>query len=154
MSNNSVEQVKKIFTDILADQFKKISELYDANEKHIAEIINKNNQIINERLDKLSETVKANANIMKQLTNRRKDLKENLIVNQDLIEEKITIFKNESKEIKNETKADKTELKEQMRIQEDRSRRKNIRIDGIEKNDSVTWVDTEAKLKFFFVRQA
>lgn len=45
-----------------------------------------------------------------------------------MTEEKITILKNESKEIK----ADKTKLKEQIQIQEDRSRRKNIQVDIIE----------------------
>lgn len=49
-----------------------------------------------------------------------------------MIEEKITILKNESKEIK----ADKTKLKEQIEIQEDRSRRKNIQVDIIEENES------------------
>lgn len=62
-----------------------------------------------------------------------------------MIEEKITILKNESKEIK----ADKTKLKEQIQIQEDRSRRKNIQVDIIEENESGMWFDSKAKLKSF-----
>ena len=41
----------------------------------------------------------------------------------------------------------KAELKE-LRIQEDRSRRNNIRVDGIEEDENETWENTENKLRF------
>ena len=72
---------------------RKISELHDAHEKSIPEIINRNNQITNEILDNFSEAAKAMANTMKQMTNRTKDLEESLIDNQDLAEEQIIILK-------------------------------------------------------------
>ena len=72
---------------------RKISELYNAHEKSIPEIINRNNQITNEILDNFSEAVKAKPNTVKQMTNRTKDLEESLIDNQDLDEEQITILK-------------------------------------------------------------
>lgn len=63
------------------------------------------------------------------MTNATIDLEESLTVNLDLIEEKITNLNYELNEIKNKIKADNTELKEQMRIQENRSRRNNIQVD-------------------------
>ena len=43
----------------------------------------------------------------------------------------------------------KAELKEQLKIQKDHSRRNNIRVDGIEEDDNQTLEDTENKLKSF-----
>ena len=41
MDNNSMKQIKKIFTDMFAEQYKKISELYDAHQKSILNMIEK-----------------------------------------------------------------------------------------------------------------
>lgn len=79
---------------------------------------------------------------MKQLTNVTRDLEESLIVN-DLFEEKITNLNYELKEMKNEIKADETELKEQMRIQGDRFRINNIQEDEkIVEDENESWADT------------
>ena len=43
----------------------------------------------------------------------------------------------------------KAELKEQLRIHEDRSRRSNIRVDVIEKDENEIWEETENKLRYF-----
>ena len=51
--------------------------------------------------------------------------------------------------IQNEVSENKAELKEQLRIQEDRSRRNKIRVDGIEEDENETWVNTENKLRSF-----
>ena len=114
---------------MFANKFKKMSELYDAYEKSHYE-----------RLNKFSEAVNANANTIKQLTNWTRDLAESLIVNQDFIEEQVTTVKNKLKEIKKKVKAGRTELKEQMRIQKDKSRRNNVQVDSIEKDENVTWL--------------
>lgn len=79
---------------------------------------------------------------MKQLTNVTRDLEESLIVN-DLFEEKITNLNYELKKMKNEIKADETELKEQMRIQGDRFRINNIQEDEkIVEDENESWADT------------
>ena len=44
MDNNTMLQIKKIFTDVFAEQYKKILELYDAHEKSISNMIEKNQQ--------------------------------------------------------------------------------------------------------------
>ena len=47
MDNNTVKQIKKIFTDMFVERYKKISELYDANEKSISNMIEKNSKMFN-----------------------------------------------------------------------------------------------------------
>ena len=36
MDDNTMKQIKKIFTDLFEEQYKKVSELYDAHEKSIS----------------------------------------------------------------------------------------------------------------------
>ena len=55
--------------------------------------------------------------------------------------------------IQNEVSENKAELKEQLRIQEDRSRRNNIRVDGIEEDENETWENTENKLRSFLYEE-
>ena len=59
-------------------------------------------------------------------------LEECLTVNQDLVEEKINALKSQMRVGQNEMIEHKAELKEQLRIQEDRLRRNNIIVDVIE----------------------
>ena len=49
--------------------------------------------------------------------------------------------------IQNEISENKAELKEKLRIQEDRLRRNNIRVDGIEEDENETWRNTDNKLR-------
>ena len=51
--------------------------------------------------------------------------------------------------IQNKESKNKAELKEQLRIQKDGSSRNNIRVDGIEEDENVTWEKTENKLRSF-----
>lgn len=39
MNNNSIKQMKKLFTEMFADHYKKTCELYRAHEKYISDII-------------------------------------------------------------------------------------------------------------------
>ena len=73
------------------------------------------------------------------MKDRTRDLEESLTVNQDLVEEKLNTFKNQLKVVQNEMIENKGELKEQLRIQKNRSRRSKIRIDGIEEDENETW---------------
>ena len=53
------------------------------------------------------------------------------------------------KEIKKIVDINRAELKEQLRIQEDRSRRDNVRFDGIPETENETWEEIETKLRKF-----
>ena len=134
---------------MFAEQYKKISELYDAHEKSVSNMIEKNSKMFNERLNNLSQEIKTNYDSIKQLKDNTRDLEESLTVNQDLVEEKLNTLKSQMRSIQNEVSENKAELKEQLRIQEDRSRRNKIRVDGIEEDENETWVNTENKLRSF-----
>ena len=134
---------------MFAEQYKKLSELYDAHEKPISNMVEKNSKMFNERLNNLSQEIKTNYDSIKQLKDNTRDLEESLTVNQDLVEEKLNTLKSQMRSIQNEVSENKAELKEQLRIQEDRSRRNNIRVDGIEEDENETWVNTENKLRSF-----
>ena len=51
--------------------------------------------------------------------------------------------------IQNEVNENKTELKEQLRLQEDRLRRNNVRVDGIEEDENETLENKKNKLGSF-----
>ena len=132
-----------------AEQYKKISELYDPNEKSISNIIEKNNKIFNETLNNISQEIGANSDSIKQLKDNAKDLEESLTVNQDLVEEKLNTLKNQFRVVQNEMIENKAKLKEQLRVQEDRPMRNNIRVNSTEEDENETWEDTNDKLISF-----
>ena len=101
-------------------------------------MIEKNNKMLNERLNNLSQEIRANSDSIKQLKDNTRDLKESLTVNQSQL-----------KVVENGVSENRVELKEQLRIQEERSRRNNIRVDGIEEDENETWENTENKLRSF-----
>ena len=113
----------------------------------------KNSKIFNERVNNLSQEIKTNYDSIKQLKDNTRDLEESLTVNQDLVEEKLNTLKSQVRSIQTEVSENKAELKEQLRIQEDRSRRNNIRVDGIEEDENETWENTENKLRSFLYEE-
>ena len=86
--------------------------------------------MFNVRLNNLSEEIKTNYDSIKQPKDNTRDLEESLTVNQDLVEEQLNTLKSQMRSILNEVSENKAELKEQLIIQEDRSTRNNIRVDG------------------------
>ena len=101
-------------------------------------MIEKSNKMFNERLNNLSQEIRANSDSIKQLKDNTRDLEESLTVNQSQL-----------KVVENGVSENRVELKEQLRIQEERSRRNNIRVDGIEEDENETWENTENKLRSF-----
>ena len=85
-----------------------------------------------ERLNNLSQEIRTNSDSIKQLRYNTRYLEESLNVNKDLVEEKINALKSQMRVGQNEMIEHKAELKEQLRIQEDRLRRNNIIVDVIE----------------------
>ena len=61
MGNDSIKQIKKIFTDMPAEQHRKISELYDAHEKSISNANEKNSKMFNERLNNFSQEIRTSS---------------------------------------------------------------------------------------------
>ena len=90
--------------------------------------------MLNERLNNLSQETTKHSNSIKQLKDNTRDLEESLTVKPDLVEEKLNPLKSQLKVTQNEMSENKAGLieinKEQLRIQENRSRRNSIRGDG------------------------
>ena len=105
--------------------------------------------MFNERLNNLSQAIQTNHDSIKQLKDNTRDLEESLTVHQDLVEEKLNTLKSQMRSIQNEVSKNKAELKEQLRIQEDRSRRNNIRVDSIAEDENEAWENKENKLRSF-----
>ena len=126
MESNSVKQIKKLFTEMFNDHYKKMGEMYNGLEKSISEMIEANNKITNQKLEKPSAEIRSNSDSAKLLSQKTKDLEGNLTVNQDLIDVMIKSIDEEMKEIKKIVDNNRAEPKEQLRIQEDCSRRNNV----------------------------
>ena len=88
--------------------------------------------MFNERLNNLSQEIRTNSDSIKQLRYNTRYLEESSNVNKDLVDEKINALKSQMRVGQNEMIEHKAELKEQLRIQEDRLRRNNIIVDVIE----------------------
>ena len=125
--------------------YKKMCEMYNGLEKSISEMIEANNKITNQKLEKPSAEIRSNSDSTKLLSQKTKDLEGNLTVNQDLIDVMIKSIDEEMKEIKKIVDNNRAEMKEQLRIQEGRSRRKNVRFDGIPETENEKWEETEKK---------
>ena len=87
--------------------------------------------MFNERLNNLSQEIRTNSDSIKQLKYNPRYLEESSNVNKDLVEEKINALKSQMRVGQNEMIEHKAELKEQLRIQEDRLTRNNIIVDVI-----------------------
>ena len=149
MDSNSVKQIKKLFSEMFNYHYKKMCEMYNGLEKSISEMIEANNKITNQKLEKPSAEIRSNSDSAKLLSQKTKDLEGNLTVNQDLIDVMIKSIDEEMKEIKKIVDNNRAEPKEQLRIQEDCSRRNNVRFDRIPETENETWEETETKLRKF-----
>ena len=147
MDCNPVKQIKKFLTEMFNDHYRKMCEMYNGLEKSISEIIEANNILTNQRLEKLSAEIRSNSDSVK--LKKTKDLEESLTV--DLIDVRIKSVDKEMKKIKKIVDINRAELKEQLRILEDRSRRINVTLDGIPGTENEIWEETDTKLRKFFL---
>ena len=108
-------------------------------------MIEANNKLTNQKLENLSAEIRSNSDSVKLLS---KEWEESLTVNQDLTDVKIKSIDEEVKEIKKIVDNNRAELKAQLRIQQDRSRRNNVRFNGIPETENETWEETETKESF------
>ena len=149
MDSNSLKQIKKLFTEMFNDHCKIMRKMYNGLERSTSEMVEANNKLTNQKLEKPSAEIRLNSDSVKLLSQKTKDLEEILTVNQDLIDVKIKSIDEEMKEIKKIVDNNRAELKEQLRILEDCSRRNNVRFDGIPETENKTWEETETKSRKF-----
>jgi hypothetical protein len=138
-------EIKLMLTEMFNEYKKEIEIILKQQEKNFVDILSSNLKIINDRLSLIENKAADNANKINKLEKEINELKESLNFHEHLIEQKIkTVYNNLEKEspIKN--------INEKNRILEDRSRRNNLRIEGITESVKETWDETEDKvLKLF-----
>ncbi|XP_065679252.1 uncharacterized protein LOC136093927 [Hydra vulgaris] len=117
------------------------------------EILSANTKIINERLDKVEENSKESANKIKIIVKDIEDIKLSLNFHDEVFDKKIaTIHKQTNDRVEKENITTQN-INEKLRKFEDRSRRNNLRIDGLPECVKVTWNETEDKVKLFLVNK-
>ena len=139
----SVEAVK----EILRDLFKK-------QEQTLLAIVSNSTKLIHQRLDKLGADIIDINEIIKKNVKDVDELKQSLQIYEDTNDKKLLEIDNSIKGHRIERIAQieqmqqvHNKLKEKLRNLEDRSRRDNLRIDGIPEYEEESWDNTEELLK-------
>ncbi|XP_047129609.2 uncharacterized protein LOC105843398 [Hydra vulgaris] len=148
----TLPEIKKLLKEMFKEFKKETEEMFQKQEKAVLDIIGANIKIINDRFEKVEKNVDGNANCIKKLTKELEDIKVSLNFNEGLIDEKIVTNNKYLDKKMEHTKIDNV-LKEKQRNLEDRSRRNNLRIEGIYENDKESWGDTEKKVQTFFTEK-
>ncbi|XP_057314220.1 ankyrin repeat domain-containing protein 12-like [Hydractinia symbiolongicarpus] len=156
----SVEMVRDIFTTMFQKQQQDIVQLISSNLKitneQIGELDKKLKEIASsyEAIQEENRTLKNNLfgaiEKIKALEKDKRDIEESLTVTQSLNEES---FKKMEAGLLEQTTNRKEQLsiyEEKLRHLEDRQRRNNLRIDGLEESESESWDDTEKKVVNLF----
>ena len=146
LQNISIETIKELFI-----------EMFKAQEETIRKIVSSCNSDTIMRLDRLSEEIQDNNERLEKLNKETVDLKISLETSQEIFEKKfqkvndnLSKQKQKHKEDINELWKDNDQLCERLRDLEDRSRRDNLRIDGIAEVENETWEQTEEILHNLF----
>ena len=109
-----------------------MEDMFKQHEQSIINIISSNNKIVNERIDKMAKEVE--------------ELKESLGFTEQVTNEKIS-------KLEINLLQENKFLKEKIRDIEDRSRRNNLRIDGVMESEKETWEETEEKVQNIFTNK-
>ena len=113
-------------------------EEFEVDENKINDIIKTNMEAVNGRLNKISEEVD--------------EITKNLELTQNKFDKKLAIVKNNIKKVKSDMKEitedllDSDKLSSKLIKLEDRSRRNNLRIDGIAEDQNDSWHEREEKV--------
>ena len=117
-------------------------------------IISCNTARLRQSTDKLTIEIKVNNDRLNSIVKDTEDLKLSVQTYQDAFDDKIKEMTNSIEKIKEKHKNENIQLekenedsKDKLRMLEDRSRRDNLRFDGIEEWEDESWVDTEENLK-------
>ena len=156
--SNKVDEMEKQLQNISIETIKELFiEMFKAQEETIRKIVSSCNSDTIVRLDRLSEEIQDNNERLEKLNKETVDLKISLETSQEIFEKKfqkvndnLSKQKQKHKEDINELWKDNDQLCERLRDLEDRSRRDNLRIDGIAEVENETWEQTEEILQNLF----
>ncbi|XP_065639502.1 uncharacterized protein LOC136072268 [Hydra vulgaris] len=146
----TLKNIEKLITNKLEEQKKSIlketERLLKDQEKNFTDIISANLKILTNRLDKIEKEVDVNKSKVLSIENDLRDFKESLNFQETTIMEKINkITKRYEKEVNN--------LNKKTLDLENRSRRNNLRLDGIFEKPNENWNECENAVKEMFKKQ-
>ena len=120
-------KIERIFERNITEKLEKMIERkLKEHEENIAKIISANTILINKRFEEINEKI---SDFRESLEYTEKELKE------------------EIKSVKEQCEIDNQMLRNKLRELEDRSRRNNIKIEGVKENENETWDDTAKKVE-------
>ncbi|XP_065684704.1 uncharacterized protein LOC124809419 [Hydra vulgaris] len=121
-----IKMIKDLFTKYKVETEAALKQ----QENNFINIVSANTKILNERLDKVEKNILENAKKISTLATEVEDIKVSLNFHEELIENKIKTAK--------------------LREKEDRSRRNNLRVEGVKEDDNESWLESEIKVKKIF----
>ena len=140
----TIDSVKEIFKEMLKEQ-----------QKALINIVSQNKTPLQTSFDKLIMDIKDNNDRLNNIMKETDDLKLSIETYQNITDDdKLKHTENSIDKIKKtfkreieKLKKDNVDNKKKLRILEDRSRRDNLRFDGIEEWEVESWTDTEQILE-------
>ena len=133
---------------------KKYLKKYSKNNKKLSSIISSNTAPLRQSIDKLTIEIKDNNDRLNSIVKDTEDLKLSVQTYLDVFDDKIKEIEDSIEKIKKKHKNEIIQLekenedsKDKLRMLEDRSRRDNLRFDGIEEWEDESSADTEENLK-------
>ncbi|XP_065650357.1 protein unc-13 homolog C-like [Hydra vulgaris] len=147
----TISEIRNMFKEMFAEYKKDIELLIKQQEENVLKVISANAKITSDRQQKTELNIIDSMEKIKSLEKDVFDIKESLNFHEELIEKKI---KNNIESIEKERVAKNiahkniefTDLKNKLREIEDRSRRNNLRINGLKENENETWMESETKV--------
>nr|XP_047133676.1 uncharacterized protein LOC124811671 isoform X1 [Hydra vulgaris] len=146
-------EIKKMIKDLFTKYKVETEAALKQQENNFINILSANTKILNERLDKVEKNILENAKKISTLATEVEEIKVSLNFHEELIVNKIktaldSFIKNKSTH--NEIQNNNIELKKinsKLREIEDRSRRNNLRVEGVKEE---SWLESELKVKKIF----
>ena len=139
----TIDSVKEIFKEMFKEQ-----------QNALVNIVSQNTTPLQTSLDKLTMEIKDNNDRLNNIMKETDDLKLSIETYENITDDKLKDTENSIDKIKETFKREIEKLKKdnddnnnKLRILEDRSRRDNLRFDGIEEWEEESWADTEQNLK-------
>ena len=152
-TNITIEYIKKIFQDMFKQHqeaiTKKQEEIFRSHENGIMQLISGNTTLTSQRLDNLCKEI---ADLKESLEFTQEETEEKF----NKLNEKITTMEKNLFSLKKDIEVIQTtkpswaiEIENKLVDLEDRSRRNNLRINGIKEGKSETWEECEERLNCF-----
>lgn len=142
-SGFSMEEIKSFIKELFDEERKEREKSFKNFEETALSIISANQKIMNDRMDKISLEITDLRNHMNEFMREKEDIKKSVETHQDIVDKKLNDIKSHVQYNEENTRT----IFNKLRTLEDRTRRNNIRIDGLKENENETWEECEEKVK-------